>query len=287
MGYRPNASARQLRQRRTGLLGLAYALGSPFQARVVEGMIEGAGERGFHVVPRPLVGEHPSEAALAALLEERVEGIAVFNADPTSPALFDARRRVPIVWLGEWSRETDVDNIHIDEAAGLRYAVDHLVALGHRRIAYVGGLGGFLGVDRADAYRSAMRAAGLGSEVEIFESGFDQESGAAAARRVLESREPPTALVCCGDQVAQAVLTVFALAGVAVPGKISVVGFDDSDLAKLSYHRLTSVRQDVDLTVEATLDTLISRLEGASGSHRRIATPATLIVRDSTGPARS
>ncbi|MCJ1698065.1 LacI family transcriptional regulator [Rathayibacter caricis] len=285
LGYRPNASARQLRQQRTGLLGVAFSMSNPFQSRVVERMIVRAAEKGFRVVPRPMAGEHPSEDAIAALLEERVEGIAVFNADPAAPALADARHRVPIVWLGEWVRDEEVDNVHVDEAAGLRAAVEHLVSLGHERIGYVGGLGGFLGEDRAAAYRAAMEAVGFGDRVDVIESGFDEESGADAARALLARSDPPTALVCCGDQVAVAVLAVLALAGVPVPGRISVVGFDDSRLAGLSYHRLTSVRQDVERTVEAALETLVERIDGSETPRRRVATPAELIVRSSTGPA--
>ncbi|MCJ1675546.1 MULTISPECIES: LacI family DNA-binding transcriptional regulator [unclassified Rathayibacter] len=284
LGYRPNASARQLRQQRTGLLGVAFAVGHPFQSRVVERMIVRAAERGYHVVPRPMVGEHPSEDAIAALLEERVEAMAVFNGDPTALALADARARVPIVWLGEWSRDDGVDNVHVDEVGGLRAAVAHLVGLGHRRIAYIGGDEGHLGRDRAAAYAAAMEAVGLGDHVDVIPSGFDEESGADAARLVLTREDAPTALVCCGDQVAVAVLSVLALARIPVPARISVVGFDDSPPAALSYHRLTSVHQDVELTVEATLDTLLERLEGSDAPRRRISTPATLIVRDSTGP---
>ncbi|MBF4632580.1 LacI family DNA-binding transcriptional regulator [Clavibacter michiganensis subsp. phaseoli] len=285
LGYRPNASARQLRQQRTGLLGVAFAVGHPFQSRVVERMIVRAAERGFHVVTRPMVGEHPSEDAIAALLEERVEAMAVFNADPAAPALADARARVPIVWLGEWSRDDGVDNVHVDEVGGLRAAVEHLVGLGHRRIAYVGGDGGDLGKDRAAAYAAAMEEVGLSEYIDVVRSAFDEESGADAARVILARKDLPTALVCCGDQVAVAVLSVLALARIPVPARISVVGFDDSPLAALSYHCLTSVHQDVDLTVEAALNTLLERVEGFDAPRRRIPTPARLVVRGSTGSA--
>jgi len=287
LGYRPNASARQLRQQRTRLIGIAHGMSNPFQATVVERMIARSAELGFGVVPRPLVGAHPSEEAIAALLEERVEAIAVFNADPTAPALADARKRVPIVWLGEWARDEAVDNVHVDETAGLRAAVDHLVGLGHDRIAYVGGLDGNVGADRAEAYRAAMRSAGLDARIDVIPSGFDEESGAAAARSVLDRDELPTALLCCGDQVATAVLAVLARAGVAVPGDVSVVGFDDSRLAALSYHQLSSVRQDAERTVEAALGILLDRLDGSDSPRRRVATPAELVVRESTGPARA
>ena len=276
LGYRPNASARQLRQQRTRLIGIAHGMSNPFQATVVERMIARAAELGFGVVPRPLVGEHPSE-----------EAIAVFNADPTAPALADARKRVPIVWLGEWARDETVDNVHVDETAGLRAAVEHLVGLGHARIAYLGGLDGNVGADRAEAYRAAMRSAGLEGRIDVIPSGFDEESGAAAARSVLGRDELPTALLCCGDQVATAVLAVLARAGVAVPGDVSVVGFDDSRLAALSYHQLSSVRQDAERTVEAALGILLDRLDGSDSPRHRVATAAELVVRESTGPVRA
>jgi len=287
LGYRPNASARLLRQGRTRLIGAVFEIRHPFQVRFVERLFIRAAEQGFGLALGPTTVERSTEVAVAELMEERVEALVAFNPDPTSRALAEACDLVPVVWLGEWVQRPEVDNVHVDEVEGLRLAIEHLVALGHRDIVYVGGLGGIVGRDRADAYRSAMAEFGLGDRIEVLSSGFSEENGATAAREILGRTQRPTAVVCCGDQCAVGVLAVFARANVPVPGEISVVGFDDSYLASLSYHRLTTVRQDVEATVEATLASVLARLECDDGPRRVSATRTELVVRDSTGPAFS
>ncbi|MFJ9558639.1 LacI family DNA-binding transcriptional regulator [Streptomyces fuscichromogenes] len=287
LGYRPHASARLLRQNRTRLIGAVFGMRNPFQVHFVERLFVRAAERGFGLALGPVTVERPTDVVVAELMEERVEALVAFNPAPDSAALAEACDRVPVVWLGEWMQRPEVDNVHVDEVTGLRLAIEHLVGLGHRDIVYAGGLGGRVGQDRADAYRAAMTEAGLSDHIEVLSVGFMEEDGATAARETVARDRRPTAVVCCGDQCAAGVMAVYARSGVRVPEDVSVVGFDDSYLSSLSYHRLTTVRQDVEATVEATLDAVLERIEGDDGPRRVVATPTTLVVRDSTGPART
>lgn len=284
LGYRPNASARLLRQHRTHLIGVTFGMRHPFQVSFVENLFVRAAEEGFGVVPGPVTPERPTDAVVAALMEERVEALIAFNPDPASPVLAEAIGQIPVVWLGEWVDEPAVDNVHVDEVEGLRLAVEHLVGLGHRDIEYVGGVGGAVATDRARAYRSAMTEAGLGSRARVVPSDFLEEGGAAAARRILRRRRRPTAIICGGDQCAVGALAVLARAGVPVPEEISVIGFDDSYVASLSYHRLTSVHQDAEATVGASLRAVLDRLESPDRPRQVFATETRLVVRSSTGP---
>lgn len=286
LGYRPNSSARLLRQHRTRLIGTVFDMRNPFQVRFVERLFLGAAEHGYRLALGPRTAERPPHEVIDALLEERVDAIVAFNPGDSASDLIEASRRVPVVWLGEWADEPNIDNIHVDESHGLRLAVEHLAALGHREIAYLGGQSSNPGSDRARAYEEAMRFAGLEDAIDIVPCDFEEEEGAAAARSVLAREHRPTALLCCGDQVASGALAVLARAHVDVPEEMSVIGFDDSPLACLSYHRLTSVHQDVEATVQATLDTVLSRLEGADEARRVIATPTSLTVRETTARAR-
>ncbi|MFI1359932.1 LacI family DNA-binding transcriptional regulator [Streptomyces sp. NPDC020898] len=287
LGYRPNASARLLRQNRTRLIGMMFEMRNPFQVRFVERLFVRAAEKGFGLVLGPVTVERSTDAVVAELMEERVEALVAFNPAPGSAALAEACDLVPVVWLGDWVQAPEVDNVHVDEVEGLRLAVGHLVGLGHRDIVYVGGLGGRVGRDRADAYRAAMTTFGLSDQAEVLSSDFWEEGGAAAAREIVARTRRPTAVVCCGDQCAAGVMAVFARSGIRVPEDVSVVGFDDSYLSSLSYHRLTSVRQDVEATVEATLGSVLERLDGDDGPRRVVATATTLVVRESTGPAQT
>lgn len=288
LGYRPHASARLLRQHRTRLIGTVFNMRHPFQVRFVERLFIRAAEQGFGLALGPKMVERSTDVVIAELMEERVEALVAFNPDPDSAALAEACNLVPVVWLGEWVQKPDVANVHVDDVEGLRLAIEHLVGLGHRDIVYVGGLGGRVGRDRVEAYRAAMTTFGLADRIEVLSSGFSEEDGAAAARQIVARAGRPTAVVCCGDQCAAGVMAVFAQSRVQVPEDISVVGFDDSYLSSLSYHRLTSVRQDVEATVEAALDSVLERIEGDDDGPRRVvATATTLVVRESTGPART
>jgi DNA-binding LacI/PurR family transcriptional regulator len=286
MGYRPNASARLLRRERSRTLGAVFTMRNPFQVRVIEQLFSKAALAGYGLALGPLTDDasRDTDAVIGRLLEERVEGIIAFNADQGSGEWADAVRRLPGVYIGQWLDEPTTDNVHVDDVEGLRLAVEHLVALGHRDIAYVGGSGGRAGRDRAESYRVAMHGVGLGRRAMTLESDFSEEGGAQAARQMLQHADRPSAIVCCSDQCATGVAVVLAQAGLRIPDDVSVVGFDDSYLASLSYLDLTSVHQDVDATVDAALACVLARLAGGTDSPKKVATPTRLAVRSSTGP---
>ncbi|MEN2739630.1 LacI family DNA-binding transcriptional regulator [Microbacterium sp. X-17] len=287
LDYRPNSAARLLRQPRTRLIGVMFTALNSFEARVVERLMERAEEEGFTVVLGPNTTARTTEVVIRQLLEQRVEALACFNPDPASPTFQRALDLVPVVWLGERSDELRADVVRTDDDAGLMELVGYLANLGHRRIAYAGGRGGRVGPDRAASYRAAMLSHGLSKSIDVVEVGFGEEDGAEAARELMEREALPTAVVGCSDHCGAGLLATFRAAAVAVPGKISVTGYDDSDIAALSYNSLTAVHQDVGLTVEATLAAILSRLAEPTLGPRRYATPAPVVVRASTGPARA
>lgn len=286
LGYRPNSSARLLRQRRTHLLGVMFDLRNPFEVRFVERLVGRAAIEGFSVVLGAHTPDRPTDVVVSDLIAQRVEALVAFNPDAASASLQDALDRLPVVWLGEKSPTPRADNIRVDEVTGLRLAVEHLVSFGHETIVYLGGQGGLVGRDRATAYEQAMIEAGLGARIDIIECDFTEEGGADAARKIAARKSRPTAVISCGDLNASGVLAVFAHSGIRVPEDVSVIGFDDSYVAALSYHELTSIRQDVDATVEATIQVVLERLSETAGAPGEILTPTTLVTRASTGPGR-
>lgn len=286
LGYRVNTSARLLRQGRTGRVGVLYVSGNSFQAACVEHLVEAAQADGLAAVLGPMTARRDTDAVVTDLLGHRVEALACFNPDPAAPALRQAVELLPVVWLGERVDDPAVDAVRSDDTTGLRLAVEHLVGLGHREVAFAGGLGRRAGPDRAAAYREAMTAAGLADHVDEVAVGFDEESGATAARRLLGRRHLPTAVVCAGDDVAAGLVAVLRLGGVRVPADVSVVGYDDSRAAALSYLDLTSVRQDPATTARTALDVAASRRARPSLPPRDVCTPVTLTVRGSTAPSR-
>lgn len=284
--YRANSSARLLRQSRTGLIGVLYAAMNSFELRVAERLLERAAEEGFGVVLGPVTAARTTDVVVSQLLEQRIEALACYNPDPTAPALRTAIESMPVVWLGERSADPDVDVVRTDDDEGLRILVEHLVGLGHSEIVYAGGVGGRVGPDRERTYRDAMTRAGLADRIDVLGVGFAEEDGADAARILLARDRLPAAVIGCSDHCAAGLITTLARAGVAVPEQVSVTGYDDSDVAALSYLAITSVRQDVDLTVEAILAAILRRLDDPDAAPREIATTATLTERASTSAPR-
>lgn len=284
LGYRPNSSARLLRQRRTHLLGVMFEMRNPFEVRFVERFVTKAAGEGFGVVLGAHTADRSTDIVVSELMAQRVEAVVAFNPDPQSPALQDALVRLPVVWLGEKSPEPLADNIRVDEITGMKLAVDHLVAQGHRRIVHIGGEATIVGQDRARAYWRAMEDAGLSHHAEVVPGGFGEEDGAVAARLIASRQERPTAIITCGDLCAVGVLATFARVGVAVPGDVSVVGFDDSYVSALSYHDLTSIHQDVETTVDAAVSTVLGRLASPTTPPREVLTLTSLVIRSSTAP---
>lgn len=287
IGFSVNASARLLRQSRSRLIGVLFVVGNAFEAPFVERILVRAKAAGYGVVLGPIGPGRDTDVVVTELRGHRIEALACFNPDPSSPALQRAIEQLPVVWLGERSANPRADAVRADDEKGLRLAVEHLVTLGHQEIAYVGGRGGSVGPDRAQAYRAAMEANRLSEFIDVIDSGFEEEDAAAAARELIARDHLPTAVIACSDQSAAAVRAVFANAGVDVPGEVSIIGYDDSAVAALSFNSLTSVRQDLDATVAATLAAIIARIENPERSPLDTRTPATLVVRSSTAAARN
>jgi DNA-binding LacI/PurR family transcriptional regulator len=285
IGFVRNTSAQLLRSGRTRSIGLMFAARNAFEARWVETMLERSIDEGLGVVLGPITERRTTEVVVTELLGQRVEALACFNPDPASPALQRAIEMMPVVWLGERSADPRVDVVRTDDEAGLRLVVEHLVGLGHREIAYAGGLSGTVGPDRMRTYLAAMTGAGLADFIDVVEVGFLEEDGAEAAERLLARDHLPTAVIGSSDHCGAAIRAVFAQHGVDVPGRVSVTGYDDSDIAALPYNDLTTVRQDVDTTAASTFRAIARRLADAEAVPQESPTAATLTIRGSTGPA--
>ena len=165
-------------------------------------------------------------------------------------------------------------------------AVDHLASLGHERIVHVDGLRAPGAADRRRGYHAAMRRHGLSDRAQVISGGPSEEDGVAAAESMLVDGKLPTAVLCYNDRSAVGFLDAMARAGVAVPADLSVVGYDDSQLARLSHVGLTSVAQDVDRMATLAVERAVARLDSADQEQTDSVLPPHLVVRRTTAPPR-
>jgi DNA-binding LacI/PurR family transcriptional regulator len=288
LGWRPSASARALTEARTRAIGLvlerdpAHLEVDSFFVRFLSG-VERALAPADYALLLQLVP--PGGASARGAYERlagagRVDGFLLTDVEVSDPRfeLLEAAG-LPAVIAGRPVAEAPFGWVETEHVTGMTAAVEHLVALGHERHAFVGGLAEHEHVQaRLACWRATLAAAGLheGSVVHAEPSGV-------AAERVLEGR--PTAVACTSDMLALAVIAAARERGLAVPGDVSVTGFDDSPLAALSSPPLTSVRVDYAEFGEAAAAALLAAI-GGDPPPEYVPSPPQLVQRASSGPPR-
>ncbi|MEU0521002.1 LacI family DNA-binding transcriptional regulator [Streptosporangium sp. NPDC006007] len=289
LGYRPNAVARSLVEGRTHLVGALVAdLHNPFYAECLDGLQESLHGDGL----RLLIGNSQwdpafEDEAVEAFLELRVDGLVLLGIAPSSETLIEATGYTPTVVVGERDLELGgVDIVVDDDQLGARLAVDHLVGLGHRRIAHIEGAGSSSGRFRCEGYLVAMRRHALAPYIMVEQGECTEEGGAEAARSLLTRDPRPTAIFAANDAVAIGVLSTAAELGLRVPDDLSVIGYDNTHLAGTQRISLTTVDQPRRAMGRSAAALLSDRIGDPGKSSRLRQVTPQLVVRRSTGPAR-
>jgi LacI family transcriptional regulator len=283
LGYHPNKAARGLITGRTGNLGLLVPdLANPFFPSIVKGVQARAHEADYAVFLADTDEDAAAETGLVRKLAKQVDGLMLCSPRMSEPELRALLGDTPLVLLNR--RIARVPSVLPELLDGMRQAVSHLTALGHRRIAYVAGpRSSWANRERVRSLRTVAAAAGV-DLVEIGNVTPQFEGGVAAADQVLAAAV--TAVIAYNDLVALGLLNRFMSRGVAVPAEISVLGCDDIALAAMVHPALTTVALPKEQIGRAAVDLLLHLLEDPDqhGSARR-ELPTQLMVRASTGPA--
>ena len=284
LGYRPNAVARSLVRQRTQVIGVMVSdFGNPFFSELLEGVEEasiGAGYRalfntGSRVVDREII-------AVDTLLELQTDGLILASPRFDDGELAKIPRSVPAVMVGRDTKATGVDVVMNDDPHGSRLVVDHLVELGHRRIAHIHGARGAGAAARLQGFKDAMRAHGL--HPIAIRGGFTEPAGVTAARAVLDLDPLPTAVYAANDICAMGAMRVFESKGLSIPADISLVGYDNVDFTGLDHIDLTTVDQPRRQIGTLAVEMLLERIDGSRKRAKRVTVEPQLIVRGTTAP---
>ncbi len=296
MGYIPNAVAQSLRGQRTGTVGLVVtSIADPFLGRVARGIEEVAQK--YNISLLLSVSNNDADAELAVVENfhrRRVDGVIVAAARMTNAHEAQlARMRVPTVLINHQA-ETSLEHLHsvsIDDAQGARAAVNHLLELGHRAIGYLGaGNRPRSNRVRLQNYTAALAAAGIEprdawicatSERDRYYA--DDVTGGQTLLPEL-ARAGVTAVFCYNDMVAVGALTACRELGIRVPGQMSIVGFDDVEMAQYVTPPLTTVHQPKLRLGQLAMDMLLDLLNDKPVTDHVL--PAELVIRESSGPAK-
>ena len=263
LGYRPHIGARTLRQTRSHQMGVSFAPQHATEPDIVEAIYPAAAVADYQVVLSAQTRTRSTTQAVEELLGYRCAAIVVIGSDLSDQGLRALARRVsvPMVVVGGARSSSAYDVVYSAGDLGTRLTVDHLIGLGHRRIAYVSAESMASARVRRKGYLEAISAAGLEVDlVNVRGSDYTEEAGAAAARELLGRDQLPTAIVGGNDQQAVGILTVLSRAGIVVPDQVSVTGFDDSRFAGLSSIDLTTARQDPGEMGRAVVEAAVRRI---------------------------
>jgi DNA-binding LacI/PurR family transcriptional regulator len=284
LGYRPDTRARLLRSSRSRLLGVVFGVQHAFHGDLVSGLYQAADRMGYELALSAVTPARDEPRAVRSLLQDRCEALILLGPQAPTSDLAGLAARLPVVVVARGVRHRAIDVVRTADDEGLHQAVDHLVAIGHRRIAHIDGGRAPGAADRRRGYRQAMRWHGLDTGARILPGGLTEDDGAAAARALLDipARQRPTAVAVFNDRCATGALDVLHRAGLTVPGDISVIGYDDSRLARLSHVNLTTVAQDAEQMTTLAVTRAIDRLNGTPVDHRQLVIPPRLVVRGTT-----
>lgn len=284
LGYRPDRTASLLARRRSGLLGLFIDVHSPFHAELVEDVHEVAERSGYDVVLSTLTRTRDEARAVETLLDFRCEALLLLG--PLAPAerLAELDRTVPVVVVGRRLDPVVVDVVRSADDRGVGQVVDHLVDLGHTRIAHVDGGRGTIAADRRRGYRTALRRRGLDASLDVLPGGPTEAEGRAAAEQLLGRGSLATAVVAFNDRCALGLLDGLRGAGLRVPDDLSVVGYDDTPLSRSASVDLTTVSQAAEQQAERAVTAVVDRLEGRRREAEEFVLVPRLVVRGSTAP---
>ncbi len=286
LGYRPHLAARSLRQTKSRHIGVAFAPASAAEADLVEAIYPAAAEQGYQLVLSARTGTRSIRQAVDELLGYRCAAVIVIGSGLPDAKLRELADRVtvPMIALGASQRSPAFDVVRSAGDVGIALAVDHLVGLGHRRIAYVHcGAMPVAGIRMRGYIRAASAADFEADVVSVPGPDYAEESGAAAGRILLGRDELPTAVVTGNDQQAVGLLQVLSRAGVAVPGRVSLTGFGDGWPARLSSVDLTTARQDPEKMGTAAIRAAIRRIDQPALPPSVSVVGPWLVVRGSTG----
>ncbi len=286
MDYVPSTVAKSLIANRTWTIGMVLAtIDDPFMGRVVEGVEQIAIEAGFNVFLSTSQNNRERELAIIDVLQQRrVDGIIVIASH-----LFDRyaryvdRSKVPIIVINEQDPGKTIHFVTVDDVQGACLAVEHLIALGHRRIGYVSNINRpKSNQHRLKGHQDALAAAGIAFDPALIFTSNDIEDN---AKRGEVSLEPllaagATAVFCYNDTTAIGVLAACYKRGIVVPDNLSVIGFDDIDMAAYTIPPLTTIRQPRFELGQRAMQMMLDLLDGQEPDNQIL--PGELVVRQTT-----
>src|SRR4051812_28056273 len=287
LNYFPNTQARALVSGRTRLLGLIVSeITNPFFPELIQGFEDIAVENGYEIlISSTNYDPRRMNLCIRRMLERKAEGVAVMTFGIEEPLLEQlAERNIPLVFVDQGPDRPGISLLKIDYHHGIRQGVQHLAALGHRNIGFISGpMRLHSAQSRLAAFSNSLTECGIAINQEwIIEGDHTLEGGIAAADKLLSASRPASAVMCSNDMTAIGVLHKVYRAGLRVPDDLSIIGFDDIHITRVTIPPLTTIQMSRTELSRAAVNALRAHVESTT-PHREYKIDTKLVVRESTG----
>ncbi|WP_271290691.1 LacI family DNA-binding transcriptional regulator [Propionibacterium freudenreichii] len=287
LGYVRDESARSLRASQSTSIGVCFQTRQPFHHVLLDGMYAHTAGTNHPLVLSAVSDARDEATAIRGLLAYRCGALVLLGPRGDEQSLAAMAGDTPVVVVGRRVDDRSIDWVTSDDGLGMDQAVTHLRTLGHRRVLYLSCSRAAGGPDRLQAFHDAAAANGISRSVTVADGEMTEQRGARAAERLLVGSILPTAVIAFNDRVALGLMEVLIRRGVAVPKDISVVGFDDSEIAQRDPVLMTSVHQDAESLARIAVERASQRIHPSSpptDPHGTLV-PTHLVVRSTTGEA--
>lgn len=283
LGYRPNAAAKNLVRGRSFVIGaLVSDLHNPFFGDVVDGIDGAAGSQDYRtLIVSGFRSPKRESLSVDTLLQLRVDGIIMAGTVMTVADINAAAKVAPVVLIARPTKSPNVDSVNVDNRRGAEMAVDHLVELGHKKIAHIHGGTGAGARQRLSGYEAAMKRHKLTAQISSERGDYTEAGGYTAMKTLLKRRSRPTAVFAANDFSALGALAAAEDARLEVPDDLSIIGYDNTSLSQLSHIGLTSIDQPRDQLASEAVRLLFERIEGRTKAEHLVVAPS-LVQRTTT-----
>lgn len=287
LGYRPNTAARNLRMKSSSAVGLLVPdISNPFFPEIIKGVENAALEKGLGLFVCNTFDETNREIELLKFLVDRhVDGILIASAHLEDERIGEMRNSgIPYVLVNRRNRTGTGPYVVVDNFSGAKMAVQHLIDLGHTKIAHISGLlYTDTGLERLEGYRNVLNMNHIPFISEyMVEAGFNEEQGYSAMLKLLSLQDPPTAVFAANDLLAMGALLALNEKGWSVPDDISIVGFDDIWVVERITPPLTTVKVPLFEMGYLALNILYKELNDIYTEQEHVLLQPSLVVRRST-----
>ncbi len=288
LNYVPSAVARSLKSNSTKTIGMLIPnCSNPYFAEIVRSVEDHCFGAGYALILCNTDDDpHRQAAYLQVISEKRIDGTIIISTGEDKDLLRLLKGlTIPTVLLDREIREVNCDLVETAHLQGALMATEHLIALGHRRIACLAGPANLnSSVQRIEGWRTALAQSGLAAKASdlLWQSDFSSQGGFTTMQSILRSPQVPTAVFVCNDLMCIGALSAAHEAGVRVPQDMSLIGFDDIELARFASPALSTIAQPKHLIGVTAVDMVLERIQGGRLQARQVILQPELIVRNST-----